>query len=225
MRLAVLAASNFTDPEHERLIWLAAGGLVLLGVLLLVATILWWRGTKGEHAALAPLELMGDRSFTAMTPVEQHRRLDAVRLQLDGDVEPSNVVAADAIDLDEALRAFQPGFDDLRDDAPGSALAADPADAAGREVRPPRLAVSVVAGPEVVDRAVPEEPPAAADPVAAGTADAEQPDADAREDAPTTETGEAEAASEEPPSEPAPRGRNRNVLRVDPLLAGEPAER
>ncbi|MFT3854153.1 MAG: hypothetical protein QM733_15630 [Ilumatobacteraceae bacterium] len=68
MRFAVLAASNFTDPEHERLIWLAVGGLVLLGVLLAIATVIWWRGTKGEHAALAPLEVMGDRSFAEAHP-------------------------------------------------------------------------------------------------------------------------------------------------------------
>jgi hypothetical protein len=126
MPLAVLASSNFTDPEHERLIWLAVGGLVLLGVVLSVATVIWWRGTKGEHAALAPLEVMGDRTFTSLTHVEQNRRLEAVRLHLDGDVEPGPV-AADAVDLDAALRAFQPGFDDLRDEDAGLLPSTDPA--------------------------------------------------------------------------------------------------
>ena len=65
LRPGLLAASDFTDPKHERLIYLAAGGLVLLGVVLTVVTVIWWRGTKGEHAALAPLEVMGDRSWTS----------------------------------------------------------------------------------------------------------------------------------------------------------------
>ena len=73
MLVAVLASSNFTDPEHERLIWLAVGGLLLLGVVLAVVTVVWWRGTKGEHAALAPLEVMGDRSFPDPDP----RRADS----------------------------------------------------------------------------------------------------------------------------------------------------
>ena len=114
-RIGVLAADDFTDPEHERLIYLAAGGLALLGVLLTVVTVLWWRGTKGEHAALAPLEVMGDRSWNKLTHVEQTRRLEAVRIHTAGDVEPAQVTA-DPVDLDEALRSFQPGFDDLRDE-------------------------------------------------------------------------------------------------------------
>lgn len=154
MRLAVLAASNFTDPEHERLIWLAAGGLVLLGVLLTIGTVIWWRGTKGEHAALAPLEVMGDRSFTELTHVQQSRRLDAVRLHLDGDVEPAPAAADDAVDLDEALRAFQPGFDDLRDEpgesVPDEAVAAVTAPSSDEE-EPPRLTVSLVAGSSSTD--------------------------------------------------------------------------
>jgi len=116
-RIGVLAASDFTDPEHERLIYLAAGGLALLGVLLTVVTVVWWRGTKGEHAALAPLEVMGDRSWNKLTHVEQTRRLETVRTRTDGDVEPA---AADPVDLDEALRSFQPGFDDLRDEPPST---------------------------------------------------------------------------------------------------------
>jgi hypothetical protein len=118
-RIGVLAASDFTDPEHERLIYLAAGGLALLGVLLTVVTVVWWRGTKGEHAALAPLEVMGDRSWNKLTHVEQTRRLETVRTRTDGDVEPA-AADADPVDLDEALRSFQPGFDDLRDEPPST---------------------------------------------------------------------------------------------------------
>jgi hypothetical protein len=128
--LAAVLADNFTDPAHERLIWLAAGGLVVLGVGLAVLTWFWWRSTKGEHAALAPLEVMGDRSWSKLTHVEQTRRLEGVRLRGEGDVEP-DPAPAEPVDLDEALRSFQPGFDDLRDEpAPSTPNEGEAADVA-----------------------------------------------------------------------------------------------
>lgn len=111
-----VVAADFTDPAHERTIYLAAAGLVLLGVVLLVGTVVWWRGTRGEHSALAPLELMGQRSWARAPYADRVRRLESVRVRSDGDpVEPS-ANQSEEIDLDELLRSFQPGFDDLRDE-------------------------------------------------------------------------------------------------------------
>ena len=87
--VAVLLADDFTDPEHERLIYLAAGGLVLLGVVLAVVTVMWWRGTKGEHAALAPLEVMGDRSFDPADPRRADPPAGERAHRSEGDVEPA----------------------------------------------------------------------------------------------------------------------------------------
>ena len=220
MRFVVLAASNFTDPEHERLIWLAAGGLAVLGVLLAIATVVWWRGTKGEHAALAPLELMGDRSFATMTPVEQSRRLDAVRLQLDGDVEPSPAVAADAIDLDEALRAFQPGFDDLRDDSPEPVPAAD---AAAEPDVDPDVDPGVAGEPSRLDEAAEADdgPEAAAD----ATDTATDTDGPTGRAADPLRTEAESAAGDEVEERPVSRQRNGSAPRGDSMLAGEPVER
>jgi hypothetical protein len=168
-RIGVLAAADFTDPEHERLIYLAAGGLVLLGILLTVVTVVWWRGTKGEHAALAPLEVMGDRSWNKLTHVEQTRRLETVRTRTDGDVEPA-AVAADPVDLDEALRSFQPGFDDLRDQPPNTAdevsePSIEPAEVGEADVSDEPIEVAEVAqDAEVAEDAeveAPDEPAAA----------------------------------------------------------------
>lgn len=215
MPVAVLAASNFTDPEHERLIWLAAGGLVLLGVLLLVVTVVWWRGTKGEHAALATLEVMGDRSFPTLTPVEQDRRLDAVRLHLEGDVEPVGRSAPEPVDLDEALRSFEPGFDDLRDaDAP----AAEAADAEQPPADPPRIAVEVIgAGP-----AAGVDPEAAADEPTSEEIDTAE--VDAAEPDPATPSDESESEPEaavEADDAPA----KDDELDDDALRTGEPVDR
>jgi hypothetical protein len=48
----------FTDPHNARLLWISAGGLFAVGVLLTVGTILWWRRAGNEHPALAKLETM-----------------------------------------------------------------------------------------------------------------------------------------------------------------------
>jgi len=171
-RIGVLAASDFTDPEHERLIYLAAGGLVLLGILLTVVTVVWWRGTKGEHAALAPLEVMGDRSWNKLTHVEQTRRLETVRTRTDGDVEPA---AADPVDLDEALRSFQPGFDDLRDEPPNtpeevSEPSVEPAEVGETEVSDEHTEVAELAEDAEVE--APDEPAVAHSEEPASTEDA-----------------------------------------------------
>ncbi|MFT3854154.1 MAG: hypothetical protein QM733_15635 [Ilumatobacteraceae bacterium] len=91
--------------------------------------------------------------------MQQSRRLDAVRLHLDGDVEPVAIAADDAVDLDDALRTFEPGFDDLRDEV--AAESDEPAEAepeapvvvaaADDEEKPPRLAVSLIAGASAAD--------------------------------------------------------------------------
>jgi hypothetical protein len=145
LRPALLAASDFTDPKHERLIYVAAGGLVLLGIVLAAITVIWWRATKGEHAALAPLEVMGDRSWNKLTHVEQTRRIETVRTHDGGDVEPAHPVA-EPVDLDEALRTFQPGFDDLRDAPAEDVVAAQPSSVAADETG--EVEREVVAAPD-----------------------------------------------------------------------------
>jgi hypothetical protein len=151
-RLGVIA-SNFTDPQHERMIYFAAGGLVLLGVALLVATVLWWRGSKSEHAALAPLEVMSQRTWQRSTHVERARQLNNVRPRTDADPDDVQVNVAEEIDLDELLRAFQPGFDDLREPQivePASSVADQRAgDLASVVAAPDALATAAGGGTEV----------------------------------------------------------------------------
>lgn len=39
------------------------GGLLVLGIVLLIVTLAFWRSATVDHAVLAPLEIMADRSF------------------------------------------------------------------------------------------------------------------------------------------------------------------
>ncbi len=72
-------AADFTDPKNERMIYLMAGGLALVGILMIVATVWWWRSTRSDHPSLAPLEVMGERRFLTLPESDRRRRLEAVR--------------------------------------------------------------------------------------------------------------------------------------------------
>ena len=82
------------------MIYLAAGGLVLLAVLLGVGTWWWWRNAKVEHPALAPLEVMGTRRWVTFDHPDQQRRLESVRPAVVGAVEAEPPVPAEPVDLD-----------------------------------------------------------------------------------------------------------------------------
>lgn len=75
----MFAEGNFQDPHNARLLYLASGGLLLLGLALGIGTWLWWRSSKVEHPALGPLEVMSQRSWLTDDFVAQRRRLDEAR--------------------------------------------------------------------------------------------------------------------------------------------------
>ena len=114
----LIAEGNFQDPHNARLLYLASGGLLLLGLALGIGTWLWWRSSKVEHPALGPLEVMSQRSWAADDFVSQRRRLDEAR--------PAGAerqfVPPDEVELDDAKTAAPADFDDLaeppRDDTP-----------------------------------------------------------------------------------------------------------
>lgn len=122
-------AADFTDPKNERMIYLMAGGLALLGILMIVATVWWWRSTRSDHPSLAPLEVMGERKFMTLTESDRRRRLEAVRP--DGAL-PLVPLGPDPEPLNLELESFRDGgpadfadlrFDDAHDD---EAPVADP---------------------------------------------------------------------------------------------------
>ena len=105
---------DFNDPTNERLIYLSAFGLVVVGVALLVGTILWWRRGRQEHPALAPLEVMSRRSWRKAPESDRRRRLDQVRVNGSA-AAPAEVVRSEPVDLEALVRSVPQAFDDLRE--------------------------------------------------------------------------------------------------------------
>ena len=126
--LAGSAADEFSDPKNEQTIYLMAGGLTLLGIGLIVATIWWWRTTRIEHTALAPLEVMSDRSWRSASWGDRRRRLESVRSASNGRPVVDDPHLQE-IDLDALLSSMPVDFDDLRESPvstePSAAAAAD----------------------------------------------------------------------------------------------------
>lgn len=108
---AVLAAVG--DPDGTRRITAIVALLVALGVGLVMLAIWLFRVTRPDPEVLAPLELMGDRTWRRADPVWQRRRLDEVRPDGAEPLQPS--VAPP--EIDEAFDAGPAvsGFDDLHD--------------------------------------------------------------------------------------------------------------
>ena len=68
----MIAASNFS-------VNLIGGGLVVLGIALLVATLAFWRAAVEDPEVLAPLEVMADRRFARAGHEQRAALLDSVR--------------------------------------------------------------------------------------------------------------------------------------------------
>ena len=78
-----MIAAQFSDPKNARIILMAAGGLLVLAISLVVATVLWWRSSGIEPAALAPLEVMSSRQWWEGDDDSRRELLDEVRAQAD----------------------------------------------------------------------------------------------------------------------------------------------
>lgn len=110
--VAAALGAELSESEATLRVFLTAGGLAILGCLLLLFTIWWWRGTKPESPVLGPLEVMGDRRWQRAGDGERRRLVDETR--------PAGALGAVAaapepIDLSVLARDLPSGFDDLRD--------------------------------------------------------------------------------------------------------------
>lgn len=72
MTIALLLASKLS-------VNLIGGGLVILGIALLTATLAFWRSAIEDSAVLAPLEIMADRSFARADQAKRTEMLNDVR--------------------------------------------------------------------------------------------------------------------------------------------------
>jgi hypothetical protein len=58
---------------------LLGGGLIVLGIVLFVVTLSFWRAAVEDHSVLAPLEVMADRRFARANNVRRLAMLNKVR--------------------------------------------------------------------------------------------------------------------------------------------------
>lgn len=177
--LVAAIAADLSDSAADRRIYLAAGGLVLLGLVMTIATAWWWHATRPDDPALGPLEVMSRKRWLAADDAERRRMLAAAR---PGDEAPRGTeparagvaVAAGAtsavVDLREAASAPLPAIDDLLvADEPEDQQADEPEDRRDQEDLAPEVDDEVEAeGASVVEH----EKLAADEPMGAARSDA-----------------------------------------------------
>ena len=124
-------AGELTESEAALRVYAAAAGLLLLGVLLLVFTVRWWRDTRPDPPSLGPLDVMGDRRWSNARDADRRRLLDEHR-PTGADPSIPLIVEPEPIDLSVLARDTPKNFDDLREEGPVSdpaAVAVEPFDA------------------------------------------------------------------------------------------------
>ena len=75
----VLLIASIGDPDGTRTVISIVALLVAIGVALVLLAVWVYRTTRPDPELLAPLEVMGERSWRRGDPVWQRRRLDELR--------------------------------------------------------------------------------------------------------------------------------------------------
>lgn len=88
---------------------LLGGGLVVLGIILLVVTLAFWRSSTVDPEVLAPLEVMADRKFARS---DDSRRLALLNQVRPDGAEPITQHAAAPVLTREPLTEPAPVFND-----------------------------------------------------------------------------------------------------------------
>ncbi len=129
--MAASGGGSFTDPENARTIYLAAGTLLVVAVVLAIATVVWWRKGTTEHPALGPLEAMGARGWWRADYTERRRRLETARPEgAEGVASTAAANASEPVDLHALAHSGPTDYDDLLDDDARALRAAHAAEVA-----------------------------------------------------------------------------------------------
>jgi hypothetical protein len=107
-----LLAAEIGDPDSTRTVIAIIALLVVVGLALVMLAFWLRRTTRPDPEFLAPLEVMGERSWLRGDPVWQRRRLDEVRPESAAPLKRAALPPR----LDESFDAGPSGsgFDDLR---------------------------------------------------------------------------------------------------------------
>ncbi len=112
-------ADSINDASSTRKVYLLAIGLALLGVILIVITVWFWRTTRHDPEVLGPLEAMGTRRFRSVDDGSKQQLLDSAR---PAEAQPMKwgVVRGAATEQSDVELASAGGegpedFDDLRE--------------------------------------------------------------------------------------------------------------
>ncbi len=206
--LAGIVGSDFSDPTNERLIYLAAAGLVIVGLALLIGTIMWWRRARQEHPVLAPLEVMSTRTWEKAPDGDRRKRLDQVRAGAGTGVVQEEIVHSEPVDLQALVRSVPQAFDDLREprvEEPVIEEEVVEGEVAEEEVAEEEVAEEEVAEEEVAEEEVAEEEVAEEEVAEEEVAEEEVAEEEVAEEPVVEEdvVDEAEPAAEEVDAEPA----------------------
>jgi hypothetical protein len=101
------------DPDGTRRITAIIALLVSIGIGLIMLAVWLFRVTRPDPEVLAPLEVMGERTWRRGDPVWQRRRLDEVRPEGAQPLQPS--VAPPELDESFDAGPTASGFDDLHE--------------------------------------------------------------------------------------------------------------
>jgi hypothetical protein len=128
--LSAVLADSINDVSSTRKVYLLAAALALLGVVLIVVTVWFWRTSRHDPELLAPLETMGKKKFRTLDTKTQQTLLDAARPP---DAEPMRwglvrgpigATPEPEVDLREVHRRGSESYDDLREPPAGATVAA-----------------------------------------------------------------------------------------------------
>ncbi len=113
--LGAAEGASFDDASATNRVLAIVGALCVLGVVVLVFTWWFWKSTRPEPEALAPLELLGTRRVRRIDSDSRRRALDSVR--------PSVVAATpdqppEVVDLAALAARDLPPIEELQDSDP-----------------------------------------------------------------------------------------------------------